>query len=868
MRTLKFLLEVYMYRTAGKYLRIAAVFFSVLVLGFTSLACANTGAPTTPWYDDTEPDTTDWYTDDEPETTTKPDTTDIAPLAPIDVSVDKSIANIGKEGGEVALDNGATLTVMANALPKTASISLEQFKNPDDFGQDATAFEISGLSGLTGNTELSFTVDEGLTEKEMAVYGYNPDTKKYFTLPFIYDSPGSQVTVTINPSTTASAMKSNNHPAPADQPQYDVQMIIAQDSVKSSASQAGVFERLKVLFTPQKAYLAAHTEYLIQMPFYEQTGGACWAADSNMIIAGFNPGQQRQHVGNVLSSVKASDDDFGLAASWVNYQELLPRYLSVQTSAGVSWRGFGDLGHLRWRMLQELDAGHPIILELPGLGHYILVIGYQNSGESFIIHDSRGTSPVDTPAPEGGMYTVRPWSWIQANKGGTFMIVHIMWPEATPCPDSLLSLGCPGGSENGGGTLGQALFYFINPKINHQVPVATLQYHPSSMNGVRWQEKLATVTVIPNTATNFALSTKVFNAAFQTDSAEVKIQVRRNADVFFTRSLGTVQLPAADYNTTSPVTVTVDIPTSDFRDLAHADANGQLPVSIDVMLMQGNTIADSFTVEATLDVTPIIDSINPTSVRPGDVLTIIGSCFGKTETSNSEVVIDDVTMEVLTWSDTQITLKIPEDFDSSGEVALNVNTGDRFTYESNFVPLTASTSKPFQLTRNWNITSTSTDEVMNGKFDWSLSGSGDYVIDSEKEGEITIKVLPGVPMRLAVNSYATAQSIQEKIPASSGDWYFVRTYNTPQLYNPTEDYMLDVSGNFVHKFSISGGNVNVDFTFSEEFDSFELYVVYCVYYDETLYDAEGVAQDIQSNELSYIAVKIFITVEAYDPAYQ
>jgi hypothetical protein len=872
-----------MHQTAWKYLKIITVFIFIFLLGATSLACDNIGSSkddSYDWYTDTETDSTDWYTDTETETTdwysdtdttttggttvTQPGYTSAQP-APVDVSVDKASSSIGKEGGEVILESGATLTVMANALPATTSVSLEQFSNPADFGQDATAFEITGLGGLTGNTELTFPVEEGLTEKEVAVYGYNPETNQYFSVPYVYDTAGKQVAVTISPSMATSAIMPDNHIVRTGLPQYDVHMAIAQDSVISIASQAGIFERLKILVTPEEEYVPEDPEFLVELPFYEQSGGSCWAADTEMIIAGFNPGNQRQHLGQVLSSVKASDDDFGLTAGWINFQEILPRYLSVQTSAAVTWRGFIDTDHLRWRMLQELDAGHPIILELPGIGHYLLVIGYQNSGESFIIHDSRGTSPVDSPAPEGGMYTVRPWSWIEANKGGMVNVVHIMWPEATPAPENLLSLACPGGSENGGGALGQAFFYFLNPKNGRQVPAATLQFQPSSMYGIRWQDRLETVTIIPNTATNFVLSTKVWNAAFQDDSAEVKIQVRRSANVFYTRSLGTFRLPAADYNTTSPVTVTADILTADFRDLSNADASGNLPVSIDVMLMQGSAIMDSFTVEATLNVTPKIDLLNPTSVKPGDVLTITGSCFGKVETANSEVVIDDETMDVVSWSDTQITVQIPQDSELSGDVELTVRTGSQYTYESNVMLLTATSTQEFTLTRKWTVNNTSVDGVLNASFDWGLSGTGDCIVDSETNGEITIKVLPGVPLRLTVNSQGWMQNPQITEAAATEGWTWVTTYKKPQLYDTTADTMLDIGGDFSPSFSCSGGSVNVAFTFSDEFQSLSLTVIYCVYYNESLYDDQGEEQDTKTNQMEWGQVGMVINIEAYEP---
>jgi hypothetical protein len=181
------------------------------------------------------------------------------------------------------------------------------------------------------------------------------------------------------------------------------------------------------------------------------------------------------------------------------------------------------------------------------------------------------------------------------------------------------------------------------------------------------------------------------------------------------------------------------------------------------------------------------------------------------------------------------------------------------------MPLKASTAQAFSMTRSWKISHTDSEAVMDGTFNWALTGSGDNEITAESEDEITIKVLPGAPLHLTINSQASAQSLQEKIPAAAGNSYWIRTYHTPQLYKPTADYMLDIGGSFVPNFSVSGGNVNVDLTFSEEFDSLEVYVVYCVYYDESLYDEDGNVTYTQTDELSFLSVGITIKLEAYEP---
>jgi len=40
----------------------------------------------------------------------------------------------------------------------------------------------------------------------------------------------------------------------------------------------------------------------------------------------------------------------------------------------------------------------------------VLVIGYKDNGETFVIHDPKDVTPDDVG---GTMYTVEPWSWVE-----------------------------------------------------------------------------------------------------------------------------------------------------------------------------------------------------------------------------------------------------------------------------------------------------------------------------------------------------------------------------------------------------------------------------------------------------------------------
>jgi len=70
---------------------------------------------------------------------------------------------------------------------------------------------------------------------------------------------------------------------------------------------------------------------------------------------------------------------------------------------------------------------------------------------------------------------------------------------------------------------------------------------------------------------------------------------------------------------------------------------------------------DRFDINATLSVIPVVASVSYAEVNIGDTLTINGYAFGKVKTSKGKVTIGDKNADILSWSEKQIKVKIPND---------------------------------------------------------------------------------------------------------------------------------------------------------------------------------------------------------------
>jgi hypothetical protein len=476
-----------------------------------------------------------------------------------------------------------------------------------------------------------------------------------------------------------------------------------------------ITERLRILFTPETAYTAASGNFTIPTPFYEQSGGSCWATDTLMLLRTYDTGNMIQrNLGEPLyacSDAGVSIKDFGLDA--YGFETALASYISGQTGATVEWRGYYNMTNLQYEILRQLDAGHPMIIHLPGIGHYALIIGYRDSGNTLIIQDSNAVAPSAAQPNLAGMYSVRTFDWIRSMEGGINNLggadgslvpvpLQILWVDkAANFPGTLQTIDMPGADETYGCSYGYVDFYAINPrvKVNNKVTAGYLQFDPSQVTGCNWFNMTHTpINTIPNTATNLELKMPVFNSARVAATVTEKTLIRSNTTQLDVETQD-LSLPAAQDNTTARVEVNQDITLDKIVNPSLADANGIEPVSIDVTLNQGDTVVDHFEVDANLSIIPNISSLTTATIVPGNQLGIYGNNFGDTQLSKSKVTITGKQVDIVDWMPDEVIVNVPANLDTiqpgvtyTGPESVIVYTGDKFQYQSTAFTVAAPTS--------------------------------------------------------------------------------------------------------------------------------------------------------------------------------
>lgn len=700
----------------GKRLfRIVFVLFFILLLLASSISCIKIVLP---GEDETELDQSA-----QPSSPADIDSAQPSSLADIDILVDKASASFTEKGGKLKLKNGANLVVPAGALVGSTNLELKQIDNPEDFGKETIAYDITGLTQEIKTLTLTLPMQKGLQQDEVSVCRYDTASHQVAEIPYTYDSASGTVTVTIDPSKlNASAIGSGFG--------YQATQILAPPSeLRKVLHDQTLLERFRILLTPQRAYVPKF-EHLIRTPYYQQSGGACWAADTMMIIKAFETGTVLRNQGQVLHVCEVPNDDYGLGV--YGFQTSLARYISRETGATVEWRGFYNAEHMRWRILQELDKDHPLILRLTGLEHYALIVGYRNSGQQIILQDSKAVEPPNQK--DGGMYCIRDYSWIQNWMGGFVTASQLLWVDrAVVSSSTLQTINCPGADESGGCSFGTAAFYNINPKNQRQVPLATLKFDTTRLNGHTWQAAGKNVAVVPSDATNFTLKTVAFNAAPNDSRLTVKLQFYAKMTRFNVLSKD-VDLPAANENTTIPVQVMQDITMEQIRRPEMADQNANQSTVIDVTLNSGNTVIDGFSLDVVLSVQPKITVLSPTTAELGDRVVVGGVSFGKDRSEKSRVTVGGKNAEIVSWSESEIAIKVPDSAEQ-GPQPVVVYTGGSYEYKSNEMPLNINIKPPASLSvkaldgtsgivgNSYRFSALSRNIPSNAMYTWYLNGT-------------------------------------------------------------------------------------------------------------------------------------------------
>ncbi|NLI55791.1 hypothetical protein GX420_02215, partial [bacterium] len=460
-------------------------------------------------------------------------------------------------GGELILSDGTKLSVSPNSFSKDTKVTLKSIINPSFSSIDTLGFEITGLKDLKGEITLYVNGEKNLKNEELNIFGYDFDNDEKIDFNYNYEPSSGLVTIKISP--LSYIYKNFN-------------FILSTKFIESYSKILGFKEKLSVYVGWVPYYTAKSSEKIIRTPYYAQIGGSCASTCAQMLL---KKSDYDVELFNVLKSVQASDTDFGLGA--YKYADDLKDYLSAKTGYPVIHIPYFGIPHLKWKILGELDKGHPAILNLGE--HVILVVGYTDNGNSIIIHDPQDFSPANNE--NGTMYTVRSWDWIKNRHKSTREKYYILYADGPFATGTNVTVECPGKSESGGMQGGDLSFYTYNKNTNTYFAKYGLQIKPSSEDGYIWTDAgRYDVDYIGTDAEILRLSIPIFNASDKNRNAELKVAVEEdNGSGAPGKTIASFEqnysIEAAKLNTETKATYEYDFKSEDIRILSLSDSNGK-----------------------------------------------------------------------------------------------------------------------------------------------------------------------------------------------------------------------------------------------------------------------------------------------------
>lgn len=598
----------------------------------------------------------------------------------------QSEMNIGPSGGEIVLSDGTKLLIPPNTIKEDTKISIKSITNPIFYSKEAKGIEISGIQKLFGEITLVVNGPKALTNDELNIFGYDHINKGKLDLEYEYNPSTGIISIKLSPSLIYRSSLSNIKLC------YNTLEKISADSNTLSLK-----DRLFIYIGYIPKYTPKQKEKIIRMPYYEQIGGSCVSTSALMFLK-FSGKDIELY--DILRELGANDSDFGLDEDQIVYS--LKDYLSKETGFTAYSVPIFKLDHLKWRVLSEIDKGHPVILSWGD--HAVVLLGYTENGEKIIMHDPQNISPANNE--NGTMYTIRDWNFIKNRHKFPTEKYIIIVVDGNFATSPSLSLELPARDEKGAMTTGDISFLVRNPNNQKLVPFYQLQIKPSeSKDGYIWVKSTGDkLEIIPQDAEVLNLKLYIYNGSNYSRDIEVYATIDEGRygipgkRITYNRAKFTI--PEAKFNEANYITYNHQFKLEDIRDLTLGDKDGKQEILIRVGLWEGDLVRDSFSIKAVISLIPKVLSIEPNTGSPGDIITIKGLAFGKNQSSKSKVMIGNTPAEILSWNDKEIKIKVPENV-QTGPVVVYV--GEKYTYESNKdVNFNAKTKVKTPLKRNLN----------------------------------------------------------------------------------------------------------------------------------------------------------------------
>ena len=261
----------------------------------------------------------------------------------VDPALEQVIQTVTTDGATLTLGDGTALVVPAGGVAGTAVVEFSSLAAPAAFDTDfQQAVHVTTAQGVLGEAYLVMSVpDAEVGARTGAVFLADEDSLRVVYLNAVYDAGTNTVSVP----------------------------LVAPVAGKGAAGG----DVLKGVYIIEKglSISLARTSRTLEIPYYEQDGGNCWAAAWLAQVKAYQPSYAADRIYETLHQMSIGKDD---GFHWTKMDELDAPTAAVtgHTVTRLQWTNFNN-----WvaYLLLQLDRGRPVMTNL--LTHQILFVGYE-----------------------------------------------------------------------------------------------------------------------------------------------------------------------------------------------------------------------------------------------------------------------------------------------------------------------------------------------------------------------------------------------------------------------------------------------------------------------------------------------------------
>ncbi|MFP4544486.1 MAG: C39 family peptidase [Bacteroidota bacterium] len=430
---------------------------------------------------------------------------------PIDPPIEENIAeekSADYKGGEVTLEfsNGTSFKINPedNSERENENISVSLLEGERYFNRSKNlVFDFSKIKNEFV-FEFSCKLKENLVKEDILLLMYAPEASDEqidgTLIDFDYDPSSGVITAKFKAPSSSPEVKSDNQ-----------------------IQSGNKYSRLNLSWADRQELADAPKQKIIQMPYYEQPEGTCWATSAAMLARAYTAASNRKDQVRVIDFVKymqhsSLNEGMGLYA----FKRWLPAAMNIFGDVECETSTFVSKSNMLDEIIKKLDENKPLIFNLnyPGVGaHAVLIVGY----EIDLISASKVSVRLLVHNPQNisgeAMYEWKDYDWLMKEKSLTEAF-QILYPKASvPGSRALHTLGMPIN-----GTLGELAF--VVESSSGKTYSIRLQYDENAKYGYKWVfPNTDECEVLPDTTKYLRFKLPIYNAGQKQKNLSLTLRI-------------------------------------------------------------------------------------------------------------------------------------------------------------------------------------------------------------------------------------------------------------------------------------------------------------------------------------------------------